>query len=256
MKVSNLLAIIQCRKQRDNLYCKAEYWDAKAIEYSGHAVSMWPNNNLNYHYHHEQMRVLKAILPDLKGKRVLDVGCGTGRVSRYLVQLGAEVVGVDFSEQAIAIARQQNSSENITYRVQSIFDLTDTNAYDIVICWGVIAVACKMRFELLDLLIRLSGALKPGGQTLFLEPIHTGFFHRVLNMDISEFLEVMSEAQLQVKSVQQLHFCPMRLALASLPLPKLITTIGYHLGEFLMKLPGLNSMGDYKVILANKSSPK
>jgi ubiquinone/menaquinone biosynthesis C-methylase UbiE len=41
------------------------------------------------------------------GKRVADVGCGGGIYSRAWRELGAEVVGVDFSEQMVAAAREQ-----------------------------------------------------------------------------------------------------------------------------------------------------
>ncbi|MGE3841691.1 MAG: class I SAM-dependent methyltransferase [Vicinamibacterales bacterium] len=39
------------------------------------------------------------------GTRVLDVGCGAGRLSLYCARAGADVTGVDFSEDAIALAR-------------------------------------------------------------------------------------------------------------------------------------------------------
>ena len=40
------------------------------------------------------------------GKRALDFGCGTGRSSRFLRQLGFDVAGVDISEKMIAKARE------------------------------------------------------------------------------------------------------------------------------------------------------
>jgi len=38
-----------------------------------------------------------AVLPDLYGQRVLDLGCGTGRHTLWLAEQGAQVVGLDFS---------------------------------------------------------------------------------------------------------------------------------------------------------------
>ncbi len=40
-------------------------------------------------------------------KRVADIGCGGGIYSRAWHELGADVVGVDFSEQMVAAAREQ-----------------------------------------------------------------------------------------------------------------------------------------------------
>ena len=44
---------------------------------------------------------------DPAGKRVADIGCGGGIYSQAWHALGAEVVGVDFSEQMVAAAREQ-----------------------------------------------------------------------------------------------------------------------------------------------------
>jgi SAM-dependent methyltransferase len=46
-------------------------------------------------------------LPDLKGKHVLHLPCGTGEVSADLIELGALVTGVDPSEEALATARER-----------------------------------------------------------------------------------------------------------------------------------------------------
>lgn len=47
---------------------------------------------------------------DLKGKKVLDVGCGTGRVTRLLEKKGAMVTGIDGSVGMLKIAKQKCSS--------------------------------------------------------------------------------------------------------------------------------------------------
>ncbi len=48
--------------------------------------------------------MLSRLPDDLRGARVLDAGCGTGRMSVELAQRGAEVVGVDISPQLVGIA--------------------------------------------------------------------------------------------------------------------------------------------------------
>ncbi len=57
--------------------------------------------------------VLKAVLDStgsLAGKRVLDIGCGTGRFTEELSQSGASVVGLDASGTMLAAARARASS--------------------------------------------------------------------------------------------------------------------------------------------------
>lgn len=50
---------------------------------------------------------LRAMLPTLTGKRVLDLGCGFGYFARWAVEQGAaEVVGMDLSEKMLSVARQ------------------------------------------------------------------------------------------------------------------------------------------------------
>jgi len=54
------------------------------------------------------------LLPAVAGRRVLDIGCGQGRMSRYLAGLGADVTGVDVSAAMLEKARAIGP-EGITY---------------------------------------------------------------------------------------------------------------------------------------------
>lgn len=58
---------------------------------------------------------------ELKGKRVIDVGCGGGLLSEGMAALGADVTGIDLSEKALAIARLHlfESGHKIDYRLIS-----------------------------------------------------------------------------------------------------------------------------------------
>lgn len=47
------------------------------------------------------------LIPDVAGKRVLDAGCGTGAYTGWLLDRGADVVGVDASEAMLAHARER-----------------------------------------------------------------------------------------------------------------------------------------------------
>lgn len=96
--------------------------------------------------------LIEKYLPDVSGAEVLDIGCGTGRISRYFSERGAKVLGIDFSAKSIEIARLQSPKDNPCYRVQSIFDLCEQNAFDIAVSWGTIAIACNTRIELLDVM--------------------------------------------------------------------------------------------------------
>lgn len=250
MRVRDLRAMLENRRHREDLYCKSEYWDSKAVEYSDAAVSMWPNNHLNAHYHREQIAWLDRHIGDVAGKRLLDCGCGVGRMSKHCAERGARVVGLDFSARTIELARKACPGDNPVFRVQSVFDLDERNQYHVVLVWGVVTVACRNRAELLDAVTRLRRALVPGGRLLMMEPIHSGFLHRVLKLGIDEFAAVLREAGFVIHDITNLHFWPARLALAYFPVPKVLTDAGYYAGHAMLRLLGRRAFGDYKAIFA------
>ena len=53
----------------------------------------------------DEMAFMENIQPVVKGERILDLGCGTGRYTIWLSEKGAEVTGVDGSEGMLKIAR-------------------------------------------------------------------------------------------------------------------------------------------------------
>jgi 2-polyprenyl-3-methyl-5-hydroxy-6-metoxy-1,4-benzoquinol methylase len=48
-----------------------------------------------------------SLLPEVKGKRVLDAGCGPGVYSEWLIQRGAEAVAIDASAKMVQLAKQR-----------------------------------------------------------------------------------------------------------------------------------------------------
>jgi SAM-dependent methyltransferase len=80
-------------------------------------------------------RDLPAILGEhVRGKRALDFGCGTGRSTRFLRQLGFQVVGVDIAEHMLARARERDPHGD--YRLVPNRDLGSLPAagFDLVAC--------------------------------------------------------------------------------------------------------------------------
>lgn len=77
----------------------------------------------------------RALLPDLKGKNVLDVGCGFGWHCRYAREQQARlVVGIDISEKMLERARSSTNDPAIEYRRLAIEDMDfAAGEFDIVI---------------------------------------------------------------------------------------------------------------------------
>jgi len=250
MRTRGFWAMLKNRKCRHEVYASPEYWNSRAEEFPGESMSMFINNHLNHVYRSEQLSVIQKYLPDVKGLDILDVGCGGGRIARHMVARGAHVYGVDFSKKSIEIAMQKSRDGNPSYRVQSIYDLNEQNAYHIVLAWGVFTVACHDRSDLFNAMKRLRAALRPGGRLLVCDPIHKGPYHRVLDMDVKEYTNVMEDAGFAIKDVTQIHFLPMRLLLSYIPWPKFITLCGYYIDRAIMKIMRHKKFGDYKVIYA------
>ncbi len=77
---------------------------------------------------------LRAMLPDLRGRAVLDLGCGFGWFCRWAREAGAaSVKGLDVSEKMLARARETTSDSAISYAIGDMETLTlPVAAYDIV----------------------------------------------------------------------------------------------------------------------------
>lgn len=78
---------------------------------------------------------LRGMLPNFRGKRVLDLGCGFGWHCRYAEGQGAEsVVGIDLSANMLEEARAKTNSSRIEYRQLPIeaIDFPDAS-FDVVI---------------------------------------------------------------------------------------------------------------------------
>lgn len=78
-----------------------------------------------------------ALLGEVAGKKVLDVGCGEGGYTRILAGKGAHATGIDGSARLIEIAKRRAEGENltITYKVRnasSLYGLGD-ESFDIVL---------------------------------------------------------------------------------------------------------------------------
>jgi len=78
--------------------------------------------------------VMKELLPDLKGKTVLDIGCGYGHNCLDFVKRGAsKVVGIDISEKMLDVAKKESANPDIEYKRMNMNEISSLNMkFDLV----------------------------------------------------------------------------------------------------------------------------
>jgi len=108
-----------------------------------------------------------GLLPDMAGRDVIELGCGTAYVSAWLARRGARVVGIDNSEQQLQTARQLQAEHGLTFPLihgnAETVPLAD-GGFDLAISeYGASIWADPYRW-----IPEASRLLRPGGQLIFL----------------------------------------------------------------------------------------
>tara|TARA_B100001093_G_C26840633_1_gene1020381 strand:- start:822 stop:1514 length:693 start_codon:yes stop_codon:yes gene_type:complete len=148
----------------------------------------WWNKSGHYKLLHKLNPIrLEYILSkcNINNKRVLDIGCGGGILSEQLHEQGAKVTGIDSSSKSISIARRHAEQQNydINYINKSIFEITDIDNFDFIVCFEMIEHIEKPN-ELIKKINELS-AKKSG---LFLSTINRNLKSFILAKIIAEYV--------------------------------------------------------------------
>jgi SAM-dependent methyltransferase len=105
------------------------------------------------------------MLPDIKGKRILDVGCGSGPLSAWLASHGAgEVVGFDASARMVGLA-QEKHIERASFRVADLtgpLDFLADRSFDL----AVASLVMHYLHDWVQPLRELRRVLKPDGELI------------------------------------------------------------------------------------------
>lgn len=101
--------------------------------------------------------IVRQLLGDVAGKRVLDAGCGTGRHATWLAQHGARVTGVDPSAAMLARARAKGSGVDF---IQGTFATLPAGPFDLVLD----ALVLEHLPEVASPIAAMARVLVPGGR--------------------------------------------------------------------------------------------
>ena len=139
-------------------------WNEAAASYSENQRNA-PNNLTNW-------EIITSVIEDVKGKKVLDAGCGDGFFSNKLRLLGAEVSACDGAEALIEIGKKD--FKDIEFKV---CDLTKKLPYDNAQFDIVVSSLVLMDIEYLDEFFKQANrVLKDNGRLVF-TIVHPCYFH-------------------------------------------------------------------------------
>ena len=119
---------------------------------------------------------MQKLMPDSKGKAILDIGCGYGHNCLHFAENGAaHVTGIDISEKMLKEARRNYAHPVITYMRMDMAELgTLNNSYDLVYS----SLAFHYAEDFPALVHDIYKLLRPGGILLFsqMHPIITATY--------------------------------------------------------------------------------
>ncbi len=164
---------------------------------------------------------------NLEGITLLDVGCGGGLLSEPLARLGANVTGIDLSEEAIAVAQNHAKGEGLTidYRNASLEAMKGAS-FDVVVASEVIEHVDDPK----EFVRQMARVLKPKGCVILTTLNRTwksyflgiciaenilkwapkGAHDHAMFIKPSEMNRFLEEADLRLKKLQGVIFNPLR----------------------------------------------
>lgn len=100
-------------------------------------------------------------------KKVLEIACGTGYWTQRIAKTATSILATDVNESVIAIARQKQMPDNVTFAVADMFEFSTDEKID-----GVFAGFIWSHILLQDLdkfLDKVKNFLKPDGTIVFID---------------------------------------------------------------------------------------
>jgi 2-polyprenyl-6-hydroxyphenyl methylase/3-demethylubiquinone-9 3-methyltransferase len=149
---------------------KNENVDAAELQKFATLAHRWWDANSEFKPLHEinplRLNFIHNIV-DLKGKRVLDVGCGGGILSESMSIKGAEVTGIDLGEKALNVAKLHalETKTKVNYQLISVEELAQQqpDSFDVVTCMEMLEHVPDPA----SIVAACARLLKPGGQVFF-----------------------------------------------------------------------------------------
>jgi len=145
-----------------------ESWDKRSAEYAAYGRREWAREEPVWGIWHLPEGDLRA-LPEVAGRDVVELGCGTAYWSAWLARRGARVVALDVSARQLATARTLQREHGLSFSlVQADAECTPLRdaRFDVALSEYGASLWCDPRRWIPE----AARLLRPGGELVFLRP--------------------------------------------------------------------------------------
>lgn len=227
------------------------FWRKRAQE-AGTKSVLWCNEAYNECAQADQWAAIMRNLPAKRG-HVLDLGCGTGRLSVPLGALFERYTGVDL-DTMVAEARLRHPAFTGCYVAATAQEYDfPRDTFDLVLSMACLSSACQAH-EMPAMARKIVGSLNAGGHFVMIDPFHTApLLQRNCRMTARAVIKLFESEGLQLREWSGVHFIPGRLLLTRPEMAHRVglTRMAYRWGEKISRLaPRL--LADYLIISLTK----
>jgi 2-polyprenyl-3-methyl-5-hydroxy-6-metoxy-1,4-benzoquinol methylase len=140
---SRLLSLFN-KSPRDYYADPQAYWNERHNRFGTGLVGVGTialredQNTAEYNLKWRQLESALQPLRDSAKVSLLDAGCGNGYFSGRALALGFDVEGVDFSREAIAVARSQHPDSDFRWHIAALHEFDPGKRYDVVMSIDVL----------------------------------------------------------------------------------------------------------------------
>jgi 2-polyprenyl-3-methyl-5-hydroxy-6-metoxy-1,4-benzoquinol methylase len=146
------------RREGDAIHISGDY-QARALKSDRAAQRFW---------HEAKFRLIERSAMPGKGDRVLDAGCGSGTISRFLANYAGNVTGIDSNPSAIDYATGAFRAPNLQFHLGQFDELKRDKPFDKIYCIEVIEHLYEHQVaDVLELFYKIT---TPGGQLFLTTP--------------------------------------------------------------------------------------
>ncbi len=142
---------------------------------------------------------LDGILKSYNIKELVDLGCGSGHLTKLLAEMGYHVIGVDLYETMLKIARKR--LPNIKFEQQDMRSLNLNRQVDCIIALGRTFTHMITNDDVEQCLISVAGNLKSGGIFVF-DNFDAAFFVKSFQEN-KEIIHELNKTDKKIKRISK-----------------------------------------------------